>query len=241
VTAAPIYQWPESAKFGRVIPKSKFYERANVSASLRDRFVADVQRIRWAYKLAESTIHLSGDARVPEIQVFVIDAKARDVADEVLSAIDDSVKFPIIFEVRRSDGPTAETRTVAAYKRLGGVRPKLSQYFSSEWMSGDSRRSPMPSAVNLGGLYAGLIKPLIPIATRPGETVSEVTARIENARKLDREIAKLEKQLRNEPQFNRRVELRRQLTDRISAHNALLGPQGTTIATPNSEDHSWNT
>ena len=44
-------------------------------AAVREKFVAEVQRITWAYKLAENTINLPGTSAVPEIQVFQIDAK----------------------------------------------------------------------------------------------------------------------------------------------------------------------
>ena len=70
-----LYRWPDSAKFGKTIPKTKFYEHASVSTAVRGRFVAEVDRITWAYKLAESTINLAGTTEVPEIQVLVIKAK----------------------------------------------------------------------------------------------------------------------------------------------------------------------
>ena len=37
MTGAPLYQWPAAAKFGRVVPKAKFYEQATVPASVRER------------------------------------------------------------------------------------------------------------------------------------------------------------------------------------------------------------
>ena len=43
----PIIHWrfPEAAKFGRVIPKEKLYQQANVSAALKQRFVEQVGQI----------------------------------------------------------------------------------------------------------------------------------------------------------------------------------------------------
>lgn len=41
--------------------------------------------------------------------------------------------------------------------------------------------------------------------------MSEVADRLEDVRKLEREIASLERKLRTEPQFNRKIELRRTL------------------------------
>ena len=51
----------------------------------------------------------------------------------------------------------------------------------------------------------------MPVSARAGEEVSEVVARLKAAGKLEREVTSLERKLRNEPQLNRKVELRRNL------------------------------
>ena len=88
-----LYRWPEAAKFGRRVPKEKFYEHGTVSPAVREKFIAEVQRITWAYKLAETTINLPGTPAVPEIQVFTIDAKTDDVSEAVLGAIDKALAW----------------------------------------------------------------------------------------------------------------------------------------------------
>lgn len=228
---APLYRWPAAAEFGRVIPKAKFYERANISAAVRNKFVSEVQRITWAYKLADETIHLRGDDRVPEIQVFTLQVKDDNVSDDVLIAIDRAVPFPIIFEICRGDGGT---RMAASHKQLCGSTPRLSAYFTTGWHEAGAPRVPLPPAIDLGSLYAGLLTPILPVSTRPGEDVSAATSRMDQARKLERDVAALEKRLRNEPQFNRKVELRRQLGAQ-RAELALL----IDTATPTPKESPW--
>lgn len=206
-----LYRWPAAAKFGSRVPKEKFYSHGTVSAAVREKFVVEVQRITWAYKLAESTINLVGSSAVPEIQVFDIDAKGDDVSESVLTAIDKAIPFPIIFEISRGERQDRSIRMVAANKQLGSGLPKLSDYFSTSWQSAESERQLLPTSITLPALYAALLDPLMPVATRPGEDVSEVAVRLEKVRKLEREIASLERKLRAEPQFNRKVELRRVL------------------------------
>lgn len=210
MTEPALYRWPASAEFGRPVPKTKFYERGNVRAAVREKFVDDIQRITWAYKLADATIHLAGSAKVPEIQVFTIETKGTDVADDVLAAIDRSIHFPVIFEVK---GPE-QIRMVAAQKTLGGAKPRVGTYFTTDWAPVDLPRKPLPTAIDLAGLYEAIIARLLPLQTRDGETVSAATDRMNEARKLQREISALEKRLRAEPQLNRKIDLRRQLTDR---------------------------
>ncbi|MGV1005323.1 MAG: DUF4391 domain-containing protein [Candidatus Nanopelagicales bacterium] len=206
-----LYRWPEAAKLGKRVPKEKFYEHGTVSAAVREKFIAEVQRITWAYKLAEATVNLPGTPAVPEVQVFTIDAKTDDVGEAVLGAIDKAIPFPIIFEIARHRGEQPEARTVAAHKQLGTGAPKLSDYYSTGWQRGDTGRQALPTAITLPALYAALLQPLTPITARPGEDMSDVADRLSAVRKLEREVASLERKLRTEPQLNRKVELRRTL------------------------------
>lgn len=217
-----LYHWPEAAKFGRRVPKEKFYEHGTVNTALREKFISDVQRITWSYKVAEATINLPGTAAVPEVQVFTIDAKASDVGEAVLNAIDKAIPFPIIFEITRQRAGSTEVRMVAAHKQLGTGTPKLSGYYSTGWQPADTTRQPLPTAITLPALYTALLQPMTPLTPRPGEEMSEVADRLAAARKLEREIAALERKLRTEPQLNRKVELRRELKERQAALTALV-------------------
>ena len=206
-----LYRWPEAARFGKRVPKEKFYEHGTVSTAVREKLTGEVQRITWAYKLAEATINLPGTPAVPEVQVFTIDAKTDDVSEAVLSAIDKAIPFPIIFEIARHRADQPEARTVAAHKQLGAGAPKISAYYSTGWQPGATERQAIPTAITLPALYAALLQPLTPITTRPDEEMSDVADRLAWVRKLEREVAALERKLRTEPQLNRKVELRRTL------------------------------
>lgn len=217
-----LYRWPEAAKFGRRVPKEKFYEHGTVSTAIREKFINEVQRITWAYKLAEATINLPSTPAVPEIQVFTIDAKTDDVSEAVLGAIDKAIPFPIIFEVVRQRGEQPGTRTVAAHKQLGTGAPKLSAYYSTGWQPGDTSRQDLPTAITLPALYAVLLQPLTPITARPGEEMSDVADRLAAVGKLEREATTLKRKLRTELQLNRKIELRRELKERQAALAALV-------------------
>jgi hypothetical protein len=229
-----LFAYPKAAAFGRVVPKQRFYEHTDINPKVREFFVREVLRITWAYKLAPETIGLSGSPAIPEIQVFAVDLKDLDLQDEVLGAIDRAVQFPIIFEVHRERAGMAEVRAVAAHKVLGARTPKVSAYFTGDWQGQDTVRAPLPPAVNLAGLYAQLLSPLLPASVRPGEELSVTIDRMEAVRKVEREVAALEKHLRVEPQFNRKVELRRQIRDHTDELTNLMS-----TTSPETEDATW--
>lgn len=197
-----VYDWPDKARFGKAIPKTKFYGQGTVSAAVRARFVAEVDGITWAYKLAESTINLPSSEEVPEIQILRLMAKAGDIDDSVLAAIDKAIKQPVIFEIESTQG----TRMTATLKTGTAV----GKYYSTMWSRSEARM-PLPPSISLSSLYAALLDPLLPIRFRGGEGVSELAARLASVARLERQIATLERKLRTEPQLNRKVELRRAL------------------------------
>ncbi|GAA1799926.1 DUF4391 domain-containing protein [Nostocoides veronense] len=220
-----LYRWPDTARFGKTIPKTKFYERAVVTPAVRARFVAEVEGITWAYKLAQSTINLPPSSEVPEIQVLVIKAKGEDVDASVLATIDKAIKQPVVFEIVSIQG-TRMTATLKAGNPGG-------RYYSSEWVRDDLRR-PLPPSITLPNLYAALLDPLLPTPTRLGEPVAEIAARLAAISRVERDISALTRKLRAEPQLNRKIELRRTLKTQQDALADLTNPApDSTMTTTN--------
>ncbi len=218
-----LIQWPETAKVDRVIPKERLYAEASAGAALKQRFVDEVQRVRWAYKLGEESLRLAPGETVTEIQVFVVDLKGSSLDNSVLAAIDKTIPSQIIFELHREDGLWTEQAMAASYKRAGG-KTKGTDYFRTGWIGTDQPRMPLPTALDMDGLYSQLLGRLLPHPIRPIEELSDALERMGRIRGLNREIAALEKKLRTEPQLNRKIELRKQIKDRTAVLTELTAP-----------------
>lgn len=197
-----LFAWPAAAAFGRRVPKDKVYEHATVGAALREQFVSEVASIEWAFKLAESTVNLPGSDDVPEVQVFHLTAKRDDLTGGVLAAIDRAIAFPLFFEITRPDGAT----------RMAAAVGKVGVHHSTNWMPAGHPRSPLPTAISLSGLYAAALEPLLPLTSRIGECPAAMAARLQSVAKLERDVVAAERRLRNEPQLNRKLEIRKALT-----------------------------
>ena len=217
-----LIRWPDSAKVDRVIPKERLYSATNGGASLKQRFVDEVKRARWGYKLGEESLRLSPGNVVTEIQVVVVDLKGSSLDNSVLACIDKAIPSQIVFELRREDGLCVE-QAMAAYKPAGG-KSRASDYFRSGWIGSDRPRVSLPAALDMDGLYGQLLGRLLPHPVRSGEALSDALERIARIRLLTREIVALETRLRAEPQLNRKVELRRRIQERKAALIELTEP-----------------
>jgi hypothetical protein len=206
-----MYRWPPAAEFNRRIPKDKFYGRGTTNSAVKEKFVEEVARITWAYKLATATINLPDSKDVPEVQVFEVAAKAEDVSDQVLAAIDKAIPSPILFEIVRDHDGQRETRLVAAHKKIGHGAPKISGYFTTGWLPPGAERQRLPTAITLPDLYSALLTPLTEVQIPSGEGMEDVADRLKTVSKLERQVKTLERKIRTEKQLNRRVELNRAL------------------------------
>lgn len=204
------FAFPDKARVGRMVPKSRIYAHAASTTALKDLFVRQVDRITWAYKLSPETVNLPPGKAVKEFQVFTVALKTGKLKEEVLGAIDRSIPSPILFEVIYG----SNLRYWAAHKRpseADGAKWVVSRYFSSEWLPREGETSPLPVALDLDALYHALLKGLIPFPLRPGESMDDLVARTDRIGVLEREAEKVALRLKREKQFNRRVDINGEL------------------------------
>jgi hypothetical protein len=206
-----VFLYPEQSKFGRVLPKNKVYGHAKPSRTVRQRFVYEVDEIAWRNKLAPETLRLPAKSGVAEIQVFEIALKTGELREDVLRTIDRAIPSLIFFELTFE----GRVRFAAAYKRaseLASSQPVVETYFETPWQDITVPRLPLPVALDMAGLYEQMLRAHMfasPFAIRPraGESLSDSVVRGSRIRAKRRECKQLEAKLRNEAQFNRKVEI----------------------------------
>ncbi|WP_180062225.1 DUF4391 domain-containing protein [Acinetobacter sp. YH12120] len=211
-----LYKFPQQAKVDRLIPKNKFYEQGKANTKIEQLFVNQVENIRWAYKLASSTIHLQDQEDLKEIQIFRVKSRVEDLDVSILSFIDKLILTPIIFEVVYQD----KVKVVATYKRLNQAdktKAVIGQYYASEWLE-DHDRIELPLYLKLADLYEHFIAQILPIVSNEDpenddESVS-IELKLQKAQQLEtlqKQLDKLKTKLRTEKQFNRKVELNKHI------------------------------
>jgi Domain of unknown function (DUF4391) len=221
-----LYEFPKQAAFGRVLPKTKVFAFGKVTRRLRDLFASEVERIVWQFKLAPETVNLPAGPGVSEIQVFGLELKAgfHEPNEDLLRCIDNAIAFPIFFEVTGATAKTTRVKVIAAYKRPSEADSNkwvVGEYFSTGWLPTDTTRSPLPVALNLASLYEQMLRQLMPVAGKPGEPLQDLAERHRLMAVKQRELAKLESQLKRERQFNRKVEINAHLREVKAEVDAL--------------------
>jgi hypothetical protein len=205
-----LFHYPKQAAFERPLPKNKIYEHAKPSSSVREQFVRQVDKIVWQYKLAPETVNLPAKPSVPEIQIFTIELKTPELSEDVLRCIDQAIPFPIFYQLTFEDRIKAK----AAYKRPSDADASkwvVDDYFETDWQLSDTERDELPVTLDLAGLYEQMLRRLMPLPPRAGETLKAQVERLGQIRSKQNECRKMETRLQKEQQFNRKVELNAQL------------------------------
>ena len=208
-----LFDYPTKARFGRKIPKSKLYENASANTKLKDKFVNQIEKIVWQYKLAPNTLNLDATNKVPEIQVFDIFLKTKEVDQVLLEVIDKAIPLPIIFQIHKGN----KVKIKAAYKRpseSANNKWVIESYFESEWLDKYSTKQPMPQALDLGKLYEQILKSLMPfevISRKTTQTLDEQVGIINQINSLQKDLDKLNSKYKKEKQHNRQFEINKQI------------------------------
>lgn len=201
--------FPKTTEFNRKIPKTKFYEHLELGKKIKDSFVRDIDTIIWANKIAPYTVNIAAGDTVDEIQVFRIELKNRDFNADVLKVIDEQIPYHILFIV--SDGNREQAWI--GYKEQSGSENrsfKVDSYYHTDWQNAGEISLSM-DGLNMDAVYENFVRQIAavnaPVQWNEDLSAKENTAKIEEQKKLQKQIEKLERQLRKETQPRKKFEL----------------------------------
>lgn len=201
--------FPKSTEFNKRIPKTKFYEHLEIGKNIKDSFVQDIDSIIWANKIAPSTVNIAAGEKVTEIQVFRIILKQSDFNKDVLKTIDEQIPYHILFIICYRD----KEQAWIGYKEQSGSESrafKVDSYYHSAWQEPEEMELAI-EGLNMDAVYESFVKQIsastAPIQWDDDLSAKENTAKIEERKKLQKQIEKLERQLRKETQPRKKFEL----------------------------------
>ena len=192
-----MFELPKSCYVNKFIPKKVFYEKVGVSSNVKEEFINLVDRITWLYKLSEETLGITKTDEIEEIQIFQIDVKERRIPLSVIKTITKGVQYKILFVIKYQDDYCYSIR--------------VEDIYNSEWNYNIKFNF---NAINLEIVYENIVKKIIKEESND-KSFSEIIEDNEYKKELEKKINKLQQKIRIEKQFNRKVELNKEL-------NALL-------------------
>ena len=203
--------FPVSTEFNKRIPKQKFYENLDVSATLRRVFVDQIRIVYWRNKLAASTLNIAAGEVVSEVEVFEVRLNETKLDEAVLKQIDKEIPYHILF-ILTCDG---KAQAWIGYKEAaasGSNAFKVNRYYHTDWMPEDELQLRI-DGLNMDTVYESLVRQIAgdKLQAESGESLKESVERDEKKKQLEKQIAALESKMRKEKQLNRRMEMNAEL------------------------------
>ena len=203
--------FPVSTEFNKRIPKQKFYENLDVSATLRRVFVDQIRIVYWRNKLAASTLNIAAGEAVTEIEVFEVRLNEPLLDEAVLKQIDKEIPYHLLF-ILTCDG---KAQAWIGYKEAaasGSNAFKVNRYYHTDWMPEDELQLRI-DGLNMDAVYESLVRQIAgdKLLSESGESLKESVARDEKKKQLEKQITALESKMRKEKQLNRRMEMNAEL------------------------------
>ena len=175
----------------------------------------DIDSIIWANKIAPSTVNIAAGEKVTEIQVFRIILKQSDFNKDVLKTIDEQIPYHILFIVCYRD----KEQAWIGYKEQSGSESrafKVDSYYHTAWQKPEELELAI-EGLNMDAVYESFVKQIsastAPIQWDDDLSAKDNTAKIEERKKLQKQIEKLERQLRKEMQPRKKFELYQKLQE----------------------------
>lgn len=199
--------FPKETEFNRVVPKNKFYEKADISPSLKASFVDDIEKIIWTNKLSPDRLNIGTGSNIEEIEVFHILLKNKDFNQKILEAIDKAIPYYILFVIEYK----GKQQVWLGYKeKTNENKVVVSRYFNTNWLKTTNLEIQGNKIDNIYSNFLNQVSGGL-IDLEQGQDVKEQVDKTIEIEKLEQEIAKLTKKMLVEKQFNRQIEINKEI------------------------------
>ena len=188
---------PRSTQVNRRVAKEKLYQNAALTPQTREMIKDQIESVFWRNKLADSTMAISAGETAPEIQIFEIQLRQRELDKRVLPAIAKAIPYKILFILVFGDEAQVWIEASGTFyntdwQPLGGFMLKF-------------------DGLNLDAVYENLARQISGGRLGTDGDIEEAVDRDKQRQRLERDIVALEKKLLREKQFNKQVELNGEL------------------------------
>ena len=212
---------PKETEVNKMVAKNKFYEKANISNTLKESFVNDIEKITWANKLAPSTMNILGSDNIKELEVFHIKLKTNKFNEKILEAIDKAIPYYILFVLEYNN----KFQLWLGYKEKTANstnKANIIRYYHSDWAKEPNITL---QGNKLDSIYENFLSQLSDglIDTSSEEDLKTKVNQTVEIQKLENQIEKLTKKMTNEKQFNRQIAIRAEIKDLQKQLDTLKG------------------
>ena len=183
---------PKSTEMSKQLPKKAVYAKFQMNTAEKEKIDADISRITIVNEITPANINIPTGEEVGSFFVLLVALKKKDFDERNIATLSKLIPQNILF-VLEFEGKS----------KLAIYHTKLMQ---TDWKSTESCTIEL-RGLTLDKVWENIVVDIGGISIADGNTLDEQIAADERRQKIEKEIAKLEKQARSEKQPKKKFEL----------------------------------
>lgn len=187
---------PKDTELSKQLPKNAIYAKFQMNTAEKAKIDADISRITIVNEVSAEKVHIAAGDQVKSFFVLLVALKKKDFDDKTIITISKLIPQNMLLVLECGDEA-----------KLATYHTKLMQ---TEWKRKEALSVEL-KGLNLDSVWENIIMQIGGITIDQGNTLDEQIAADEHRQKIEKEIAKLEKQARAEKQPKKKFELAQQI------------------------------
>ena len=187
---------PKATELSMQLPKNAIYAKFQMNTAEKAKIDADISRITIVNEVSADKVHIAAGEQVKSFIVLLVALKKKDFDDRTIITISKLIPQNMLLVLECGD------------------EAKLATYHTKLMQTGWKRKEELSvelKGLNMDAVWENIIVQIGGITVEQGNTLDEQIAVDEYRHKIEKEIAKLEKQARAEKQPKKKFELAQQI------------------------------
>ena len=194
---------PKATELSKQLPKNAIYAKFQMNTAEKAKIDADISRITTVNEVSADKVHIAAGNQVKSFFVLLVALKKKDFDDKTIITISKLIPQNMLLILECGD----EAKLATYHSKLMQTEWKRKEALSVE-----------VKGLNLDSVWENIIMQIGGITINQGNTLDEQIAADEYRQKIEKKIAKLEKQARAEKQPKKKFEL----AQRVKALKKLI-------------------
>ena len=187
---------PKATELSKQLPKNAIYAKFQMNTAEKAKIDADISKITIVNEVSAEKVHIAAGDQVKSFFVLLVALKKKDFDDKTIITISKLIPQNMLLVLECGNEA-----------KLATYHTKLMQ---TEWKRKEALSVEL-KGLNLDSAWENIIMQIGGITIDQGNTLDEQIAADEHRQKIEKEIAKLEKQARAEKQPKKKFELVQQI------------------------------
>lgn len=187
---------PKSTEVSKQLPKKAIYAKFQMNTAAKEKMDADVSRITVVNEITPDKVNIPAGEEVKNFFVLLVSLKRKDFSEKTIAMLSKLIPQNVLFILE-----------LEGQSKLAIYHTKLMQ---TDWNPTATYNIEL-HGLNLDKAWENIVVSISGISITNGNTLDEQLAIDEHRQKLEKEIAKLEKQARAEKQPKKKFELVQQI------------------------------